>query len=106
MLIPKEFFGQEDELRGGDVLVVWKRDHLWQSLKDLLHILEKIAAAGAGFRSLTEHIGYDDSGWTNDAPNAGCFRGVRAINDQWSERAVEAARWFDFHRSTISALGC
>ena len=29
---------------------------LSRSLKDLLHIMEKIGEAGAGFRSLTEHI--------------------------------------------------
>ena len=45
-----------DQLRAGDVLVVWKLDRLSRSLKDLLHILEKVDAAGAGFRSLTESI--------------------------------------------------
>jgi DNA invertase Pin-like site-specific DNA recombinase len=45
-----------DQLRPGDVLVVWKLDRLSRSLKDLLHILEKLEAAGAGFRSLTESI--------------------------------------------------
>src|ERR671932_338638 len=49
-----------DQLRPGDTLVVWKLDRLSRSLKDLLHILEKIEAAGAGFRSLTEAI--DTSG--------------------------------------------
>ncbi len=44
------------QLREGDVVVVWKLDRLSRSLKDLLHIMEKIAAAGAGFRSLTESI--------------------------------------------------
>ena len=43
-------------LRPGDVVVVWKLDRLSRSLKDLLHILEKVEAAGAGFRSLTEAI--------------------------------------------------
>ena len=43
-------------LRTGDVLVVWKLDRLSRSLKDLLLILERIEAAGAGFRSLTEAI--------------------------------------------------
>jgi hypothetical protein len=43
-----------DHLRDGDALVVWKLDRLSRSLKDLLHILEKIDAAGANFRSLTE----------------------------------------------------
>src|ERR1700730_6068943 len=45
-----------DQLREGDVLVVWKLDRLSRSLKDLLNILEKINDAGAGFRSLTESI--------------------------------------------------
>jgi DNA invertase Pin-like site-specific DNA recombinase len=45
-----------DHLRPGDIVVVWKLDRLSRSLKDLLHIMEKIGEAGAGFRSLTEHI--------------------------------------------------
>jgi DNA invertase Pin-like site-specific DNA recombinase len=45
-----------DQLREGDVLVVWKLDRLSRSLKDMLLILEKITEAGSGFRSLTEHI--------------------------------------------------
>ncbi len=45
-----------DQLRPDDVVVVWKLDRLSRSLKDLLHILEKLEAAGAGFRSLTESI--------------------------------------------------
>jgi DNA invertase Pin-like site-specific DNA recombinase len=45
-----------DQLRPGDVVVVWKLDRLTRSLKDLLLIMEKIDTAGAGFRSLTESI--------------------------------------------------
>ena len=45
-----------DQLREGDVVVVWKLDRLSRSLKDLLLILEKIEKAGAGFRSVTEHV--------------------------------------------------
>ena len=45
-----------DHLRDGDTLVVWKLDRLSRSLKDVLHIMERIAAVGAGFRSLTENI--------------------------------------------------
>ncbi len=36
--------------------MVWKLDRLSRSLKDVLHIMERIAEAGAGFRSLTENI--------------------------------------------------
>ena len=45
-----------DHLRPGDVVQVWKLDRLSRSLKDLLHILERIEHQGAGFRSLTEAI--------------------------------------------------
>ncbi len=45
-----------DLLREGDTVVVWKLDRLSRSLKDALHIMEKIAEAGAGFRSVTENI--------------------------------------------------
>ena len=44
------------QLRPGDVVVVWKIDRLSRSLKDLLHLMERIEAAGAGFRSLTEAV--------------------------------------------------
>lgn len=43
-----------EQLRPGDVLLVWKLDRLSRSLKDLLQIIERIEKAGAGFRSLTE----------------------------------------------------
>jgi DNA invertase Pin-like site-specific DNA recombinase len=45
-----------DQLRAGDVVVVWKLDRLSRSLKDVLHIMERIGDAGAGFRSITEAI--------------------------------------------------
>jgi DNA invertase Pin-like site-specific DNA recombinase len=45
-----------DQLREGNVVVVWKLDRLSRSLKDVLHVMERIAAAGAGFRSLTESV--------------------------------------------------
>lgn len=45
-----------EQLRSGDVVVVWKLDRLSRSLRDLILIMDKIAAVGAGFRSLTEAI--------------------------------------------------
>jgi DNA invertase Pin-like site-specific DNA recombinase len=45
-----------EHLREGDVLITWKLDRLSRSLKDMLVILERISEAGAGFRSLTEHV--------------------------------------------------
>jgi DNA invertase Pin-like site-specific DNA recombinase len=45
-----------DQLRAGDVLVVWKLDRLSRSLKDLLHLLDGLNTKEAGFMSITEHI--------------------------------------------------
>ena len=45
-----------EQLRPGDVLVVWKLDRLSRSLKDLLHLIDQLNTRGAGFRSLTEQI--------------------------------------------------
>ena len=45
-----------NQLRKGDIVIVWKLDRLSRSLKDLLIIMDKIDNAGAGFKSLTESI--------------------------------------------------
>jgi DNA invertase Pin-like site-specific DNA recombinase len=45
-----------DQLRMGEVLVVWKLDRLSRSLRDVLTIMERLAEAKVGFRSLTEAI--------------------------------------------------
>ena len=45
-----------NQLRKGDVVVVWKLDRLSRSLKDLLLTLEKIEATSADFKSLTESV--------------------------------------------------
>lgn len=44
------------KLKPGDTVVVYKLDRLGRSLQDLLAILDKIGAAGATFKSLTEPI--------------------------------------------------
>jgi DNA invertase Pin-like site-specific DNA recombinase len=45
-----------DQLRPGDVVVVYKLDRLARSLVDLLRILARIEGLGCGFKSLTETI--------------------------------------------------
>jgi DNA invertase Pin-like site-specific DNA recombinase len=45
-----------EALRPGDSVVVYKLDRVARSLAHLLAILDRIALAGASFRSLTEHI--------------------------------------------------
>ncbi len=42
--------------REGDVLVVWRLDRLGRSLKDLIHIAERLEEKGVGLRSLQEQI--------------------------------------------------
>jgi DNA invertase Pin-like site-specific DNA recombinase len=55
-----------DQVRQGDVLVVWKLDRLSRSLRDVLMLMERIQEAGAGFRSLTEAI---DPPWLSQTSN-------------------------------------
>ena len=50
------------QLRKDDVLVVWKLDRLSRLLKDVLSLMEKIAQAQAGFRSLSEAIDTTSAG--------------------------------------------
>src|SRR6202049_4954166 len=45
-----------NQLRKGDVLVVWKLDRLSRSLRDVLTIMERVQEQKAGFRSLTEAV--------------------------------------------------
>jgi DNA invertase Pin-like site-specific DNA recombinase len=45
-----------EQLREGDVVLVWKLDRLSRSLKELLIIMDRIENAGAGFKSITEAI--------------------------------------------------
>jgi DNA invertase Pin-like site-specific DNA recombinase len=45
-----------DQLRPGDVVVVWRLDRLGRSLKNLIALAEDLADRGVGFRSLSESI--------------------------------------------------
>ncbi|MDE4915989.1 recombinase family protein [Methylobacterium sp. 092160098-2] len=45
-----------DDLRAGDVLVVWKLDRLGRSLSHLIRIVEELKGRGVAFRSLTEQM--------------------------------------------------
>ena len=46
-----------DQLRTGDVVVVWKLDRLSRSLKDLIILADRIGEARARLKSITE--GFD-----------------------------------------------
>ncbi len=49
-----EFQRLLDQLREGDIVVVWKLDRLARSTRDLLEVMELIREAGGKFRSLSE----------------------------------------------------
>ena len=70
-----------DQLREGDTVVVWKLDRLSRSLKDVLHIMEQIGNAGAGFRSITENIDTTTPAGRMMMQMVGAFRRVRARYD-------------------------
>jgi DNA invertase Pin-like site-specific DNA recombinase len=82
-----------DQLREGDAIVVWKLDRLSRSLKDLLHILEKIDAAGASFRSLTEAIDTSGPAGRMMMQMLGCFAEFeRAMVRERTRAGLTAAR--------------
>ena len=45
-----------DDMRPGDILVVWKLDRLARSLKQLIETVERLGERDIGLRSLTEQI--------------------------------------------------
>lgn len=45
-----------DSLREGDVLIVWKLDRIARSMRHLFDCIDRIEAAGASFRSITESV--------------------------------------------------
>ncbi len=45
-----------EQLREGDVVVVWKLDRLGRSLADLVHLVTEIQEKGAGLLSLNDNI--------------------------------------------------
>jgi DNA invertase Pin-like site-specific DNA recombinase len=82
-----------DHLREGDTVVVWKLDRLTRSLKDLLHILEKIDAAGARFRSVTEAIDTSGPAGRMVMQMLGCFAEFeRAMVRERTRAGLKAAR--------------
>src|ERR1017187_6169082 len=45
-----------EQLRSGDVVVVWRLDRLGRSLKNLIELVSNLDEQGVGFRPLTESI--------------------------------------------------
>lgn len=82
-----------DQLRPADVFVVWKLDRLSRSLKDLLTLMEKMDAIGAGFRSLTEAIDTTTPAGRMMMQMVGSFAEFeRAMIRERTQAGLEAAR--------------
>lgn len=82
-----------EQLRKGDVLVVWKLDRLSRSLKDVLLLMEKVEQAGAGFRSLTEVIDTTSPGGQMMMQMVGTFAEFeRAMLRERTQNGLDAAR--------------
>jgi DNA invertase Pin-like site-specific DNA recombinase len=45
-----------DQLREGDIVIIWKLDRLGRSLRDLINIITEIQDKGAGLKSLNDPI--------------------------------------------------
>ncbi len=73
-----------DHLRKGDAVVVWKLDRLSRSLKDVLHIMERIAKAGSASAHHQEYR-YHHSGRAHDDADGRRFRRVRTRHDQGTD---------------------
>lgn len=82
-----------EQLRKGDVLVVWKLDRLSRSLKDVLLLMEKVEQTGAGFRSLTEVIDTTSPGGRMMMQMVGTFAEFeRAMLRERTQNGLDAAR--------------
>jgi DNA invertase Pin-like site-specific DNA recombinase len=82
-----------EQLRKGDVLVVWKLDRLSRSLKDVLLLMEKVEQANAGFRSLTEVIDTTSLGGRMMMQMVGTFAEFeRAMLRERTQNGLDAAR--------------
>ena len=79
-----------DNLRSGDIIVVWKLDRLARSTKDLLDITEAIQEAGAKFKSLSEP-------WADTTNHAGklimtVFAGIAEFERELIRERTHAGR--------------
>jgi DNA invertase Pin-like site-specific DNA recombinase len=82
-----------EQLRKGDVLVVWKLDRLSRSLRDVLTIMERVGDAKAGFRSLTEAIDTTTPAGRMMMQMVGAFAEFeRAMLRERTKAGLEAAR--------------
>ena len=88
-----QFLRLLNQLRTGDVVVVWKLDRLSRSLRDVLTIMEQLGEVGAGFRSLTEAIDTTTPAGRMMMQMVGAFAEFeRAMLRERTQAGVDAAR--------------
>ena len=88
-----QFLRLLNQLRAGDVVVVWKLDRLSRSLRDVLTIMEQLGVAGAEFRSLTETIDTTTPAGRMMMQIVGAFAEFeRAMLRERTQAGVDAAR--------------
>ena len=88
-----QFLRLLNQLRAGDVVVVWKLDRLSRSLRDVLTIMEQLEEVGAGFRSLTEAIDTTTPAGRMMMQMVGAFAEFeRAMLRERTQAGVDAAR--------------
>jgi DNA invertase Pin-like site-specific DNA recombinase len=97
-----EFQRMLDQLREGDVVVVWKLDRLARSTRDLLETMETIRDAGARFQSLSEP-------WVDTTTHAGkmimtVFAGIAEFERDLIRERTKAGR--DAARTRGVRFGC
>jgi DNA invertase Pin-like site-specific DNA recombinase len=81
------------QLRRGDTVVVWKLDRLSRSLRDLLHLMERLQNAGVGFLSLTEAVDTTSPAGRMMMQIVGAFAEFeRAMLRERTRNGIEAAR--------------
>lgn len=82
-----------NDLRKGDVLVVWKLDRLGRSLKDLVNIITDLSSREVQFKSLTDSI---DTATTSGRfffnVMASLAQMERELNQERTNAGLEAAR--------------
>ena len=82
-----------NQLRTGDIVVVWKLDRLSRSLRDVLTIMEQLGEVGTGFRSLTEAIDTTTPAGRMMMQMVGAFAEFeRAMLRERTQAGVDAAR--------------
>jgi DNA invertase Pin-like site-specific DNA recombinase len=90
-----------DQLRKGDVLVVWKLDRLSRSLRDVLILMERLGEAGAGLDAarLGGRIGGRRPKLTPQQQAE-----IRKMVSKGGKTGADAARLFKIHPATVSRL--